>query len=358
MATIAKHGPGWRVQIRRKGHKPIVKTLRTKAEAERWARAQEARLDAGAVVVPSSTLTLGELIQAYRELREAARPIADTSNEHYMLNHLEKGLGELLAQSFAPQHLIAYARARRLEGAGPYTINMEVSKLGTVLRYAGVGLQVPDVVGQTRPQLAHFGLIGDGGKRTRRPAEDELRRIVEHLAQHYGQRYADAVGFAAFSAMRRGEVCALRWADIEQSLRIAKVARKHPRKGKTLERVPIIGEAWEILERQSREDERPFPVHPQTLSKYFKAACDALGIPDLHFHDLRHEGASALFEAGYTIEQVALVTGHKDWRNLQRYTNLKPESLHDIDPDTQRRRARRQSVARGRGKSEVKSQDQ
>jgi site-specific recombinase XerD len=53
-----------------------------------------------------------------------------------------------------------------------------------------------------------------------------------------------------------------------------------------------------------------------------------LGIIDLHFHDLRHEGTSKLFEEGYQIQQVALVTGHKDWRHLRRYTNLKPEDLH------------------------------
>ena len=50
-------------------------------------------------------------------------------------------------------------------------------------------------------------------------------------------------------------------------------------------------------------------------------------IEDLHFHDLRHEGTSRLFEAGLPIEKVALVTGHKDWRQLQRYTNLKVEGL-------------------------------
>lgn len=46
--------------------------------------------------------------------------------------------------------------------------------------------------------------------------------------------------------------------------------------------------------------------------------------------DLRHEGTSRLFEAGFAIEQVALVTGHKDWKMLRRYTHLKPESLHAI----------------------------
>ena len=60
----------------------------------------------------------------------------------------------------------------------------------------------------------------------------------------------------------------------------------------------------------------------------FTRACQDLAIKDLHFHDLRHEGTSRLFEAGFAIEQVALVTGHKDWKMLRRYTHLKPESLH------------------------------
>lgn len=37
-----------------------------------------------------------------------------------------------------------------------------------------------------------------------------------------------------------------------------------------------------------------------------------------------------MFEAGFTIEQVALVTGHKDWRMLRRYAPLKPEALRTI----------------------------
>ena len=56
---------------------------------------------------------------------------------------------------------------------------------------------------------------------------------------------------------------------------------------------------------------------------------DALAIPDLHFHDLRHEGVSRMFEAGYAIQQVAVVSGHKSWNQLKRYTQIKPESLHD-----------------------------
>jgi len=61
-----------------------------------------------------------------------------------------------------------------------------------------------------------------------------------------------------------------------------------------------------------------------------RGKCGKLKIKDLHFHDLRHEGTSRLFEAGFSIEQVALVTGHKDWKMLRRYTHLKPETLHSI----------------------------
>ena len=48
----------------------------------------------------------------------------------------------------------------------------------------------------------------------------------------------------------------------------------------------------------------------------------------LHFHDTRHEATSRFFEAGLKIEQVALITGHKDWKMLRRYTHIKAKSVH------------------------------
>ena len=51
------------------------------------------------------------------------------------------------------------------------------------------------------------------------------------------------------------------------------------------------------------------------------------GVQDMMLHDLRHEGISRLFEFGFAIQAVALVSGHTNWRTLARYTHLKPESL-------------------------------
>ena len=338
MASIVKVRQKWRVLIRRKGYPVYCKTFAVKAKADAWARQVEGDIDRGNAPTVSAVvgrkLLVRDVIEAYRDLRNSSRPISDSSTEHYTLNHLADGLGERDVMALNAQDLVGYCTMRRDEGAGPYTCNMDISKLGTAMRYAGMALKVtlPDVVTSARPLLNHLGLIGGGGKRERRPTEDELVTLTAWLAKERGELYAEVVRFAVATAMRRGEIVKLLWSDVDRDKRLVMVRdRKDPRKKAGNDQwVPLLPSSWAVLERLARSDDelRIFPVHEQTLSKYFLEACRALGIPDLHLHDLRHEGTSRLFEDGYEIQQVALVTGHKDWRHLRRYTNLKPEDLH------------------------------
>lgn len=354
MASIIQVGEKWRALIRRKGHPSYCQTFTTKAQAQAWARGIEADIDRGQTLAPKTVMgrvvLVSDLIDTYRKLREKSRPIADTANEHYMLKTLERHLGTLDASRLSAADLVAYAEARKDEdGAGPYTVNMDISKLGTVMRLAGVHLKItlPDVVGQARPLLAHMHLIGGGGKRERRPEEDELSRIVEWLELNRGRVYADAVRFAVMTAMRRGEIVRLEWDGLDSEKKLALIKnRKDPRKKAGNDQwVPLMNGAWELVQAQPNADTRIFPIHEQTLSKYFKDACNALSVPDLHFHDLRHEGISRLFEQGFDIPRVALVSGHKSWNNLRRYAQLRPEDLHDgpgappggVRPDTPQR---------------------
>jgi hypothetical protein len=88
-----------------------------------------------------------------------------------------------------------------------------------------------------------------------------------------------------------------------------------------------------------------FPTIPRSDRQPRSAArCRELEIEDLRFHDLRHEAASRLFEAGFAIEQVALVTGHKDWKML------KP--LHQ-SPTGKTARHRARIAGAGRGEREA-----
>jgi len=70
-----------------------------------------------------------------------------------------------------------------------------------------------------------------------------------------------------------------------------------------------------------------FPVNPQSLAHAWQAACQRTGIDDLHFHDLRHEAVSRLFERGLSMMEVASISGHKSLSMLQRYTHLRAEDL-------------------------------
>jgi integrase len=111
--------------------------------------------------------------------------------------------------------------------------------------------------------------------------------------------------------------------------------RKHPTKkiGNTFN-VPLLGNAYAIIKRQRKtigpegQEPRIFPFVADSVGSAFARAVTAAKVPNFHFHDLRHEAVSSLFEAGYAIPEVALVSGHRSWGSLKRYANLKPEGLH------------------------------
>jgi len=71
----------------------------------------------------------------------------------------------------------------------------------------------------------------------------------------------------------------------------------------------------------------PFTYSLRGLSGAFLRLCRRLSIDNLHFHDLRHEATSRLFEKGLNPVEVATITGHKDTKMLMRYTHLRAEDL-------------------------------
>ena len=146
----------------------------------------------------------------------------------------------------------------------------------------------------------------------------------------------DIVQFAIASARREAEICRLEWTDNDNTARSGLVRdAKHPReKEGNHRRFKYTQEAWAIVQRQPRGDERIFPYEPKSVGDAFTKACHVLGIVDLRFHDLRHEATSRLFERGYQIHEVAQFTLHDSWNELKRYTNLRPENLRDIASDT------------------------
>lgn len=132
---------------------------------------------------------------------------------------------------------------------------------------------------------------------------------------------------AVATAMRLDEICRVEWIDLDIDGRMLLIRdRKDPRnKTGNDQRIALFAatgfDAWALVLAQAKilgQAKGPiFPYNSRSVGTAFRRACREIGVKNLHFHDLGHEGTSRLFEMGLAIEQVAFVTGHKDWKMLR-----------------------------------------
>jgi integrase len=64
-----------------------------------------------------------------------------------------------------------------------------------------------------------------------------------------------------------------------------------------------------------------FNVHVEAFKSQWRRLIELAGIEDLHFHDLRHEATSQLFERGLTTAEVMSITGHSTTDMVDRYSH-------------------------------------
>ena len=295
---------------------------------------------------PKQTITIGELISLYMEDSDLGGKAGRTKK--YTLGMLmDCDIAKIKAALLQERDLITHCRNRRDAGAGPATVNQDISFLRSVLKAARPVFQLninDDIITQSMPTLSRLELIGKSKCRSRRPTSSEIDLLLDGLQKREAHResiipFCDILNFSILSCMRIGEVCKIRWEDINQSKRTVLVRdRKDPRK-KTGNHmyVPLLGDAWDIVQRQPKTEERIFPYNSRSVTAGFQRVRNKLGINDLRYHDLRREGASRLLEKGFTVEQVAQVTGHRDINILWKvYTELYPEDLHSLYDRTAR----------------------
>ena len=168
--------------------------------------------------------------------------------------------------------------------------------------------------------------------RTRRLEIEEEQRLLETN----NQKLRHIIILALETAMRRGEILNVKRSHIDFQKSVLLIPST---KTDTPRTIPLSTDAVSVLRAQLRgsqiEYEGVIPLHeptvfnykPRGLSGEFLKLCRRKGIENLHFHDLRHEATSRLFEKGLNPVEVATITGHKDTRMLMRYTHLRAEDL-------------------------------
>jgi integrase len=330
MASFRKRSGRWQARVTRKGQPDLAKTFDAKEDAQKWARAIEREIDTGSFM-PSqyaSGQTLRELIDRYR--KEVVPKLRGASTELFRLRTIERHLGHLSVAALTAAAIAGY-RDRRLEMVTASTCLRELQSLSAMLALAHREWQVI-----ANNPVQSIRKPSPNRPRERRLSQGDEARLLAELTP--SERLSDGkwprgvrnfwikplVQLALETAMRRGELLALRWEYIDLIKRTAYLPVTKNGLSRT---VPLSTAAVKVLEALPRAiDGRVFPVTPNAVKQAWDRARARAGLSDLHLHDLRHESTSRLAERLNVLE-LAAITGHRDLRMLQRYTHLSPESL-------------------------------
>jgi integrase len=300
------------------------------ALAKAWAAKRELELQENEAYGVQKSVLIKDLIQSY--IDQFAHNYRRSKN-YDLQRLLNCDIAKLDAYQLQAQHIINHCIERN-KTATPQTVKGDVVWLRVVLKtmrdVEGHSYRL-DAIETASSMLAREKLIAKSVKRNRRPTPKELWRLSRYFASKKRRSIPmlHIMWLAIYSARRVDEICTLKWSDNNEDKQTGMVRDlKHPtNKTGNHRRFKYPKSAWKIIQKQPRVDDRIFPFNSKTVSTYFANACKLLEIKDLHFHDLRHEAVSRLFERGLRIEQVQLISLHENWQTLRRYTNLRPEDL-------------------------------
>jgi integrase len=338
MATITKRTQGsWQAKVRRKGYPAQCRTFTNRSDAVRWATALEAELARGvfADARAAERMTVREALSQFRS--EVVPLRRGQSSDPYRIATLDRHLGSFALAYLQPKDVAAY-RDKRLHEVGPQAVLHELKLLNRVYTWLvhDKGLPLPG-----KPPTARIAKPKPPRGRERRVSQQEIDAIVSETES---AELGAIVRLAVATAMRRGEIVGLRWENIDFDRRTALLPTT---KNGEPRRAPLSPDAIAVFEQLPRRPSGSvFGMTGRSVHQAFQRASERARkrflegergevagksnnfLEGLHFHDLRHEATSRLFERGdLNLMEVALITGHKDLRMLQRYTHLRPESI-------------------------------
>jgi len=242
MATIRKHRDKFQVRIRRKDAAPLTRSFATYADAKEWATLQERRADRGELGADRKELeriTLSKLVERYRD--EVLPTKKAESVERYILNAFlrhricKKRLSDLSMADFA-----SYRDERLKGGITGASLKRQLTPLRNMFRVAQAEWDIP----LPSNPLSGLTLKAKDNKRERRLQAGEHDRLIRAVEATRNSYLRPIIRLALATAMRRGEILALRMRDVDlsrQTLIIREAKNGHSRV------IPLIPEAIAAL---------------------------------------------------------------------------------------------------------------
>ena len=328
MATIYfnKARGKWCINYRLDGTR-VRRVVGSKAEAEKLLKKTRAQLELGRLKGPRKSVKVDEFFSFMLDWikRHKSAPTAKRYTE--VLNHFRHFCGERhfgFLADIRPRHIEEY-KAWRAPHVGARTISYELATLGHFWRTA---IQLEYTEDNPVSRVARPRAVKPPPRYLSR---DEIARLLE-----VSEPYQKAVWTTLLlTGMRRGELEALEWSDIDFKGRtIAVRGRKdwQPKMGQS-RGIPMHDDLIPVLEHlPKRSDRLVFCTEEGTslnhLWRSFKRCCKRAGIENASPHTLRHTFASHLVMAGVDLPTVGEILGHRDITTTMIYAHLATQHLH------------------------------
>ncbi len=314
MASFRQRNGKWQARVLRNGYPDQAKTFEAKADAEKWARSLESEIDKGQFVSISEAqrTTLGDVIARYlSEVTPSMKGVAeDTIRLKAMIR---KPIARWSMANLSAARIAAF-RDERLREVSAGTVIRELAYLSAIINHARKewGINVSNPVQMVRKPPSPQA-------RSRVLNEEEIETLLQVL-EPTGRRNCwtkPAVQLALATAMRRGELLALRWEHVDLQGRTAFLPDTKNGDSRT---VPLSSVAVKVLGGLPRHISGVvFPVKAFTLDAAFKRGLKRAGLEGVRFHDLRRTAITRMAEKLPNVIELAAVSGHKSLMVLKRY---------------------------------------
>ena len=341
--------------------RPASETFATKRDAEVWLTLKEAEIHNGDWTNPDDGKTaLADYARTWIAERPGLRPKTVELYSYLLRKHLAPALGQTTIADLQPGHVRRWRKGLLDNGTSAVTVAKAYRLLKAILNTA-----LDDGVIRRNPCRVK------GAGQEKSPERPTLTiSQVYALADAIDQRYRALVLLAMFTSLRWGELGGLRRCDIDLAACTVRVTRQlaevrgggfafGPPKSAAGKRVVTIPEViipviqWHLACFAEQGDEglaftspTGKPLHHSNFRRrvWLKALGKA-GLPEIHFHDLRHTGNTLAASAGATLRELMDRMGHDSQRAAMVYLHGSDERQHQI-ADTLSKLAR-QELKRG-----------
>jgi len=337
-------------EVIRTYHKVEAKT-RKQAEKKRDALILELERKGGALV---SGVTVREFMERFLDYKEESGTIEPSTVRSYRTET------KLICKYIGNEKLVAvtiatvndWMAAMAKDGYAPKSIAKPFRLLKQAMKWAvAQDLLVKNPCDFCKPP-----------KRVKTPINAlnraERTRMMQAARAAQPQALGMAIELALTTGMRRGEVCALRWSDLNDdcSINVSHALgngeggfyEKEPKTQSSARTIPLTQRTFQTLKAMRADSRRilgefglsadPFilgtqepesrPYNPTQLGKDFTAFCKMNGF-DCTFHDLRHTFATMMIGAGTDVRTVASYLGHAS-------VSMTLNIYADVDPDAKK----------------------